>query len=133
MTTLSVERQYPIVAIEEVDYDELPTGQTINLIKLPVNAIVLNVGAFVDAATNSGNTSVIDIGDGETSDLYVTDLNTQVAGESETIDLTEVGKKYPSGGFITATRTETGTAATAGKIRMFASYVVLNRANEVQT
>lgn len=133
MTTLSVERQYPIVAIEEVDYDELPTGQAINVIKLPVNAIVLNVGAFVDLATNAGNTSVLDIGDGETSDLYVTDLNTQVAGESETIDLTEVGKKYPSGGFITATRTETGTAATAGKIRMFASYVVLNRVNEVQT
>lgn len=133
MTTLSVERQYPIVAIEEVDYDELPTGQTVNVIKLPMNAIVLNVGAFVDAATNSGNTSVLDIGDSETSDLYVTDLNTQVAGESETIDPTEVGKKYPSGGFITATRTETGAAATAGKIRMFASYVVLNRVNEVQT
>jgi len=133
MTTLSVERQYPIAAIEEVDYHELPTGQPVNVIKLPVNAIVLSVGAFVEAATNSGNTSVLDIGDGDTGDLYVTDLNTQVAGESETIDLTEVGKKYPSGGYITATRAEAGTPATAGKIRIFATYVVLNRVNEVQT
>ena len=133
MTTLSVERQYPIVAIEEVNYDELPSGQAVNVIKLPVNAIVLNAGAFVDAATNAGTSSLLDLGDGDASDLYVSDLDTQVAGESATIDLTEVGKKYPSGGFITATRTETGAPATAGKIRVFASYVVLHRANEVQT
>ena len=71
--------------------------------------------------------------DADVGDLYVSDLDTQVAGESASIDLTEVGKKYPSGGYITATRTETGAAATAGKIRVFASYVVLNRVNEVQT
>jgi hypothetical protein len=133
MTTLSVERQYAISAIEEINYNELPSGQAVNVIKLPVNAVVVGGGAFVDTATNAANTSVLDVGDADSADLYVTDLDTQTANESEQFDVTEIGKKYPSGGYIRATRTEVGAPATAGKVRIWAKYVILNRVNEVQT
>lgn len=131
MTTLSKERQYPITAVEEVDYNELPTGVPVNVIKLPYNAVVLAGGAFVDTATNSATSSVVDVGDADQGDLYVTDLTTQTAGESEMFEVTEIGKKYASGGHITATRTEVG-AATAGKVRIWVQYAVIGKSNEVQ-
>lgn len=126
-------RQYPLVDVRELLFSHLPTGVAVEVIDLPVNAVVTGGGAFVDTADNSGTSAVLDVGDADAGDLYVTDLNAATAGESEQFDVTEIGKKYASGGAITATRVAVGTAATAGKVRVWVEYVILERANEVQT
>lgn len=133
MTIKSPARQYPLTDVRELLFSDLPTGVATEVIDLPVNAVVLDAGAFVDTADNSGTSCVLDVGDTDTGDLYVTDLDLKTVNESETIDVTERGKKYASGGAITATRVAVGTAATAGKTRIWVTYVILERANEVQT
>jgi hypothetical protein len=132
MAVKSPERQYPLTAVVELTYDQLPTGVATEVIDLPVGAVVLGGGAFVDTADDGGTSVVLDVGDNDAGDLYVTDLDAKTANESEAFDVTEIGKKYPSGGAITATRTEGGTASTAGKVRIFATYLIFGRANEVQ-
>jgi hypothetical protein len=130
--TLTPERQYPVTAVVEVLYSELTTAVATNVIKLPRNAVVLGGGAFVQTADNGGTSVVLDVGDGDTGDLYVTDLDAKTANESEQFDVTEIGKLYADGGNITATRVQGGTASTAGKVRIWATYAVLGKASEVQ-
>lgn len=126
-------RQYPLTAVVELLFSDLLTGVATEVIDLPVNAVVIGAGAFVQTADNGGTSCVLDVGDTDTGDLYVTDLDAKTVNESEQADVTEVGKLYAAGGAITATRTEGGTASTAGKVRVWATYVILDRANEVQT
>lgn len=133
MTIYHPERQYVLTDVVEIDYDELTTGVAANAIKLPVNAVVLGGGAFVHAADSASTTLVYDVGDGDTGDLYVTDLDGKTANESEQFDVTEIGKKYPSGGWITVTRAVTGSAPTAGTLRVWVTYAVIGRMNEAQT
>lgn len=130
--TLTPERQYPTTAVVEVLYSELPTGVATNVIKLPPNAVVLDGGAFVQTADNGGTSVVLDVGDADQGDLYVTDLDAKTVNESEQFDVTEIGKLYTSGGYIKATRVEGGTASSVGKVRIWATYAVLGKASEVQ-
>lgn len=127
-------RQTALCAIAEFDYTELPTGVATEVIDLEPGTIVLGGFACNPTADNSGTSAVLDVGDGDTGDLYVTDLDLKTAAnESEAFDVTELGKAYPSGGAITATRTAVGTAATAGTVRICVWYVVSGRVNEVRT
>lgn len=131
--TISVERQYPLVSVTEWDYSELADDVATNVTRLPPGAVVLQVGAFVDTADNNAGAVTLDVGDGDAGALYVTDLDAKTVGESEMADVTEIGKKYANGGYITATRKVTGAAAsTAGKVRIFVSYAIIGRSNEVQ-
>lgn len=125
-------RQSPITQVVECLYSELTTGVAHEIIDLPINAVVIGGGAFVDTADNGGTSVVLDVGDTTTGDLYVTDLDAKTANESEQFDVTEIGKKYASGGAITATRVEGGTASTAGKVRVWVQYLIMDRATEVQ-
>lgn len=126
-------RQYPLTAVVELLFSDLLTGVAKEVIDLPINAVVIGGGAFVQTADNGGTSCVVDVGDADAGDLYVTDLDAKTVNESEQFDVTEIGKLYASGGGITVTRTEGGTASTAGKVRVWATYVILDRANEVQT
>lgn len=126
-------RQTVLLADIEVTYDQLPTGVATEVIDLPVGAVVVDGGAFVVTADNGGTSVVLDVGDGDVGDLFVTDLDAKTANECERFDATEIGKKYASGGAITATRTEGGTASSAGKVRIWASYYIDDRTTEVQT
>ena len=130
--TLTPERQYPVTAVIEALFSELPTGVATNVIKLPPNSVVLGGGVFVQTADNGGTSVVLDVGDADQGDLYVTDLDAKTANESEQFDVTEIGKLYTNGGFIKATRVEGGTASTAGKVRIWATYAILGKAAEVQ-
>lgn len=126
-------RQYPLYAEKEILFSDLTAAVAAEVIDLPVNAVVVAGGAFVDTADAASTTLVYDVGDTDTGDLYVTDLDGKTANESEQFDVTELGKKYPNGGAITVTRAHTGSAPTAGKLRVWAAYLILDRANEVQT
>lgn len=129
----SLERQYPLTAVAEFTFDELPTGVQTEVIDLPPGAIVVGGFAVSTVADDSGTSAVVDVGDAADPDRYVTVLNVAVANVSEAFAVTVLGLKYPSGGAITATRTAVGTAATAGTTRIVVEYIIDGRANEVQT
>lgn len=126
-------RQSALCAIAEFAYSELASGVATEVIDLPPGAIVLGGHASIPTADNSGTSAVVDVGDGDVGDLYVTDLDAKTAGESEAFDVTELGKKYADGGAITATRTAVGTAATAGVVRICCWYAEAGRVTEVRT
>lgn len=126
-----VGRQTVLCAIAEFAYNELLTGVATEVIDLEPGTVIVGGHAAIPIADN-GTTSLIDIGDADTADLYVTDLDGKVISEAESFDVTELGKSYPGGGAITVTRTATG-AATAGVVRIVVLYVVAGRVNEVRT
>jgi hypothetical protein len=127
-------RQYELVAEAEFDYSELPTGIETEVVDLPPGAIVTGGFAHVETADNAATSAVLNVGDSADPDRYVTVLDLKTAaGVSEAFAVTVLGRKYPSGGAITATRTAVGAAATAGKTRIVVFYVIEGRANEVQT
>lgn len=126
-------RQSALCAIAEFLYSELPTGVATEVIDIEPGTVMLGGFASIPTADNSGTSAVVDVGDGDVGDLYVTDLDAKTAGESEAFDVTELGKSYPSGGAITVTRTAVGTAASAGVVRVVCWYAVAGRVNEVRT
>ena len=127
-------RQTVLCAIVEVAFGDTTSGTSTKVIDLEPGAVVLGGFAFVETADNAGTTAVIDIGDVDTADLYVTVLDAKTAGESEAFDVTELGKKYTAaGGGIYLKRTAVGTAATAGLVRVTAFYAVAGRVNEIRT
>lgn len=129
----TVERQYPLIAVAEFDYDELPTGDNVEVVSLPPGAIVIGGFATSVVADNGGTSVVLDVGDEDDDDRYVTDLDIRTAaGVTEAFESTVLGRKYPSGGVITAKRVEGGTASSAGTVRIVVEYVIDGRANEVQ-
>lgn len=127
----SLERQYPLIAVAEFAYSELASGEEVEVIDLPVGAIVVGGYAYAETADNAGTTVVLDVGDAADPDRYVTSLSLATAGVSEAFASTVLGRKYPTGGAITATRTVTGTASTAGNSRIVVEYIIDGRANEV--
>lgn len=126
-------RQYALCAVAEFAYSELATGVAVEAFDIEPGTVILGGHAHQVTADNAGTTSVIDVGDGDAGDLYVTDLDAKTAGESEAFDVTELGKSYPNGGSITITRTVVGTASTAGVTRVCIWYLVAGRVNEVRT
>ena len=126
-------RQTILCAIAEYLFSELATGVAVEVVDLEPGSIVLGGFAHVVTADDSGTTCVLDVGDGDTADLYVTDLDFKTVSESEAFDVTELGKAYASGGSIFVTRTAVGTAATVGKVRVCVFYAVTGRVNEVRT
>lgn len=126
------ERQYPLVDVVTALVGDLATGVVVNAIKLPPNAVVLNGGAFIETADTVSTTSVLDVGDAAAADLYVTVLDAKTAGESEAFDVTELGKLYPNGDWITVRRTISGSASPTGKYRVWVQYVILDKVHEVQ-
>lgn len=126
-------RQTVLTAIVDLNYNDMTSGVSTEVIDLEPGTVVLGGFAYVETADNAGTSAVLDVGDGDTAALYVSALDLKTAGESEAADVTELGKYYPSGGGIYATRTAVGTAATAGKARVVIFYAVVGRVNEVRT
>jgi hypothetical protein len=126
-------RQTVLCAIVDLNYNDMTSGVSTEVMDVEPGTIVLGGYAAVETADNAGTSAVLDVGDGDAANLYVDDLDLKTAGESEAFDVTELGKYYPNGGGIFATRTAVGTAATAGKARVVMFYIVTGRVNEVRT
>lgn len=131
MATKDQARQTLLLADIELTYADLPTGVATEVIDLPVGAVVVDGGAFIKTIDNGSVSVVLDVGDADAGDLYVTDLSALTVSECERFDVTECGKSYPTGGVIKATRVEGGTASTAGAYRIWVVYYIDGRHTEV--
>lgn len=122
-------RQYPLVAVQKIDYTGYTSGAAFNAVELPVGARLLGVNFYTDTAWNTGTSATITVSDGTATFINAQDIKS--AG-SETSTQTPF-KPYPAGGQISVTVTDTGTAPTAGAGHLVVQYVVDGRANDVQT
>jgi hypothetical protein len=139
--TLDPERQYPLVAIVVIDAATDLTEGEIEIIKLPVGAVVTKLVAYVDEGFESDSvggsidyTASIDIGDDDSNTQYVSDQSVTSVGRLS-LASGALGKKYASGGTITAFYHDTDTLDEqfyGGQITVCVEYVVQERINEVQ-
>lgn len=128
MAVKSSARQYPLIAELELTLAELAAVQDV---KLPPGAVVLDIKAFVDTAFNAGTTNTLSIGDSGSATRFLNAGSVAAAGAVGSI--AGFGRKYTVSDFVRFTYAQTGTAATAGALRAYVSYVIANRANEAQT
>lgn len=123
-------RQYPLVAVQTVDYTGYTSGVALDAVELPIGARVLGVNFYTDTAWNTGTTAVLKVGDANAANRYINDQDIKTTGSEPATQA--VGYRYASGGNIKVTITDTGTAPTAGSGVLVVQYVVEGRANDVQ-
>lgn len=124
-------RQYPLVAVQEVNVaDLLPAGLSAITIELPPGAIVTGGGTLVITPFNATGAALLDIGlTGGSATAFANDVDIETA--AYTAFATGVGTYLPNGGSVSLTGVAT-TGATAGKLQVLVHYVVVGRGNEVQ-
>lgn len=124
MTTPVVGRQYPLLAHTPLmGIANIGAGNGYS-VAIPPGGYV--TGIVVETLTAfDGTTNTITVGDGTTNFVNAQDVKT--TGVETTVT---VNKYYPTGGTITASMAQTGTA-TVGSVFAAVTYIVLNRANEV--
>jgi hypothetical protein len=130
-TTSTLTAQNPSGVLVDLGIAHIGASNT-HTVKLPAGAYLKEVKAQVVTAFNSGTTATLTVSDGTTT--FVSAENLLVADEVAVDDVANLGagrKFYASGGTLTITLAETGTAATAGRALVYVEYVVLNRAHEV--
>lgn len=127
MTQLKAyERQYPLSAIADLGIANLGAGNEVT-IPVPPNALVLEVVVLGTTAFDSGTTATVTATDGTT--VYANAVDVKSTGAKT---VANVPKFYPTGGTITCSAAQTGTAGTVGRALVMVRYVTLNRANEEQ-
>ena len=135
-TTVNINRQTPLVAYRDFEYDDFVSGTAKNLINLPSGARVIR--GFVDITSVFGpSTQTLVVGDSvgtqPTANKYLTSTNvtstgvtaltTSVVGEAAN------GVLGTGGAWITGTLTS-GSAATGGAGRLQVEYVIDDRVTE---
>lgn len=118
-------RQYPIVAVQQVDY----TSTAEDAVTLPVGARVLGVNFYTDVAWNSATSAAISVGDAGSATRYINAQDIKTLGSETAVQA--VGYSYPSGGQIKVAVANVG-APTAGSGTLIVQYVIDGRANDVQ-
>lgn len=116
----------------ELDFTVNPitAGDTVNVLKIPKNAIVIGTDQIILTACTDAVTA--DFGDGTTANLYDNDvaLNAAANTHTGTDPATETalaatnGKHYTADGYVVMTPS---AALTNGKIWIAATYKLLNR------
>ena len=123
--TTVVERQYPLIATAIVTKANIGAGNEV-LLKIPAGAYVMGVQAFTTVAFD-GTTNTITLGDGATTFVSAQDVKT-LGLETAAV----ANKYYPTGGTITVSLAQTGTA-TVGQAIALVEYIVPGKWNENQT
>lgn len=122
-------RQYPLVAVAELAFSDLPTGVATPVFELPQGAVVVGGDFVVTQASDAATSEAIDIGDADDPDRYsATPVDGKVAARTA-LDVT--GFKTSGQSTIDVTRTETGVA-TQGQYRIAVHYYIVGRSNENQ-
>lgn len=125
---LSTDRQYPLVAYAEADFELLPTGEAVAVVRVQANGVVVRGGVIVTEAWDSGTSDVLDVGDADDADRYTASaIDLQAAGHTA-LDVT--GDMYVEETDVIFTVTSAGAAATAGKMKAYVEYIVVGRSNE---
>lgn len=122
MTTRVIDRQYPLAAVVDCGIANIGAGNGYD-IGIPVNAMLLDVVVLTTTAFD-GTTNTATVGDGTTTFANAVDIKTTGA---ETV--ANAPKFYPTGGTISVTLAQTGTA-TVGRVLVMVRYIVLNRGGE---
>lgn len=120
-TPIVTARQEPAYAIAQCGIANMGAGNGLT-VQLPVNALLLDVKADTTTAFNAGTTATLTVGDG--TNTFVNAASVAATGRAQG---TNIGQFYPSGGTISITLAETGTAATAGNVFVSVKYVVVGR------
>ena len=122
-------RQYPLVAVAELAFSDLPTGVATEIFELPHGAVVIG-GDFVVVGVGNGSvTETVSVGDAASATRYASAVNALVLART---GLTITGFKTSGKTAVTATRTEGGSAATQGTYRFTVLYMQVDRSNENQ-
>lgn len=119
-------RQEAIVAYVDISAGDLVSGVATKAIELPSGAVVTGGTVVVKTAFNTAGSATLIVGDKSEDDRYTT-VPVDLTAAALT-DLTMTGYKHNVGESLQVTLTETGTAATAGKVRVQISYYVEGRA-----
>lgn len=113
----------------EYSYADALTGVFLPLIQLPHGAIVVSGFSSVLTASNGGTSDVIDVGISGTGNKYLNDDDAKSTGITA---LVPTGAPNSGGETIGVTRTEGGTAATAGVFALLVTYVLPGSADASQ-
>ncbi len=99
-------------------------------IQLPAGAVIVSGSAFVTTAFNAGTTATLIVGDAADADRYTgAALDVSAVGAK---GLVPNGYAMPAEGDLLVTYASTGTAATAGELRLVIQYIVLGRTEFTQ-
>jgi hypothetical protein len=122
-------RQYPMVAVQEINLCELETGVAIPAVKIPFGARVIGGAVVVSTPFNSTSTDTFDIGDGIDPNRYsASPINVHTAGYTA---LSITGYKYLENDFIDVTWTSGGGAPSTGVAHLIVMYVSDTKENEI--
>lgn len=118
-------RQNRLVAMVEIDFDDIVTGVAAPAIELPGGAIVVGGAVTVITPFNSVTSDVLAVGDSVSGNRYLAAGNIHVAGR---VALIPTGYVMPNVGDLSVTLTAVGGGLSAGKVRIEVEYVVEGRA-----
>lgn len=120
-------RQELIVASQEIVLADLVTNVALNVMKLPINAVIVSGQLVTTEAWNSTTSDVMDVGDVTTPARYLTDGNIRALAARVAL--------VPTGFVVTSTQpnlsvtwTSGGGSPTTGKVRLEVLYYVIGRA-----
>lgn len=127
--TLDVGRQKSLHAEITFDYTHIAdNGVAVPAIKLPYGAQVVGGALTVDTAFNPGTSLALAVGDAVTGTRYAAAVDLKTVARTALTLTSFVSDGNP----VLVTPTLVGAAATAGKARLQVSYIIKNRAEEVQ-
>lgn len=134
--TKNTGRQDLLVARVVINYDDLTSGTAAEAIDVPAGAIYQGGYVNVLTAWDSNTSDVLDVGDGDSDDLY-TDSQIDISAVACTaLDAPTAAavdmKKYTEHDTIDVTWTGTGTAPTQGQLELVYWYIREDRSVETQ-
>lgn len=127
--TISASRQAPLVAIQDIAYDDFESAVAAAVSEIPGNGVVIGGFIVVDTAWNSVTSDTFILGDDDDDNRYLNAVDMQSTGVTE---LTITGYKHTTAEDLLATWTGVGTAPTAGAGRLVIEYVVEGRSQSTQ-
>jgi hypothetical protein len=124
-------RQELIAAYQDISVADLVTNVALNVMQLPVGAVVVSGDLVTTEAWNSSTSDVMDVGDAGLATRYMTDGNIHALGSRVPINPTGfvVTSAQP---YLTVTWTSGGGTPTTGKVRLAVQYYVVGRAEFAQ-
>lgn len=126
-------RQNALVVDQTVNFDQIAdTGVAVNVVKLPMGAIITGGYITVVTANNIGTSQAILL-TGAGAALVAAQDGKAAAGASTAFTAASCGKNpLTTSGYVTLTPTNVGTAATAGAVRVVVEYIIEGRGTEAQ-
>lgn len=126
--TKKYDRQYELTAVQEFTFEDLVSGEALEMVALPANAIVTGGELFLSTLFNSVTSDTILIGDAADPDRYAAGIDGKATARTA---LTPTGAKYATSDDVTLTWTGVGAAPTQGKGLLVVRYIRPGRSQEV--